>query len=169
MTVAGLRGFFRSIRGGLVGSALLLAWDGAINASFLLSLLFCPVWFVFNLVRGAIDRPGWGLALARVAIPAATLGLVWANHVIQIGITETNARRVIAACEAYHDANGKYPQKLGELVPQYLDAVPMAKYCLGPGSLFSYHNNGKPLLYWQVFGFLRRIYNFEEHRWSYLD
>jgi hypothetical protein len=165
-----MNGFFRDIKGSVVVAAVMLIWDGAYFGSCLMSLLFCPFWFLLSLLKNAIERPGWGLALVRVAIPALTLGLVYVNNLVQLGVAEANARRVVAACMAYHTANGDFPKTLDELVPQYLPSVPRAKYCLGPPGHFYYHNFGSPKLYWQVVPpFDRKIYNFDTQRWSYLN
>ncbi len=168
--VAGVKGFFRDIKRSVVAAAVLLTWDGALCGSFVMSLIFCPVWFFVSLLKNAIERPGWGLALVRIGIPALTLGLVWANNTVQLKVAEANAQRVVAACGAYHAANTRFPVKLDELVPQYLNSVPRAKYCLGPPSRFSYHNLGTPMLVWQVVPpYYGRIYNFDTRSWSYLD
>ncbi|WP_165227074.1 hypothetical protein [Aquisphaera insulae] len=164
----GVRGFFRDIRGGVVAAAVLLACDVAFSGSYLMSIIVCPIWFLVSLIRNAIQRPGWCLALVRIGLPALTLGLVWINTDVQLKIAEANARRIVAACEAYHAAHGRFPEKLDELVPNYMNSVPVAKYCLGPGSRFQYYSK-QPLLWWEVFGFLRRIYDFNTRRWSYLD
>ena len=97
-----------------------------------MSSIFCPIWLLVSLLKNAIERPGWGLALVRVGIPVWTLGLVIANNAVQLGVAEANAQRVVAACEAYHAANGRFPKNLDELVPQYMNSVPVARYCLGP-------------------------------------
>jgi hypothetical protein len=166
-----VRGFFRGIKRSVVAAAILLAWDGAISASYLMSAIFCPIWFLVSLLTNAIERPGWRLALVRIGIPVWTLGLVSANNAVQLGVAEANAQRVVAACEQFHAANGRFPEKLDELVPHYINSVPIAKYCLGPSSCFYYYSNsGTPLLYWQVVPpQLRKIYHFKTHRWTYLD
>jgi hypothetical protein len=166
--VAGVRGFFRGIKRSVVAAAFLLVWDGAMFGSFLMSSLFCPIWFLVSLLKNAIERPGWGLALVRIGIPALTLGLVRANSAVQLGVAEANAQRVVVACEEYHAANGRFPKKLDELVPQYMNSVPRAKYCLAGD--FAYHNFGTPMLVWQVVPpYYRKIYNFDTRSWSYLD
>jgi len=84
-------------------------------------------------------------------------------------MAETNAQRIIAACEEYHAAHGNYPDKLDELVPQYMSSVPVAKYCIA-WNRFDYFNHGNPLLVWCVVPpYFRKIYSFEGRRWSYLD
>jgi hypothetical protein len=168
--VAGVRGFFRGTRRSLVAAAVLLAWDGALYGSCLMTMIFCPIWFLVSLLKNAIERPGWGLALVRIGIPALTLGLARTNNDVQLGIAEANAQRVVAACEAYHAANGRFPQKLDELVPQYLNSVPVAKYCLLQPASFAYYDLGTPKLYWYVVPpYLRKIYDFHTRSWSYLD
>ena len=170
MWLAGERGAFRAIRRSVVAAAVLLAWDGALYGSFVMSMIFCPIWFLVSLLKNAIERPGWGLALVRIGIPALTLGLVRANNVVQLGVADANARRVVAACEEYYAANGRFPKDLDELVPQYLNAVPFAKYCLGPPGRFAYYNVGTPMLVWQVVPpYYRRIYDSHTRSWSYLD
>jgi hypothetical protein len=167
--VAGVRGFFRGIKRSVVAAAVLLAWDGALTGSYLMSSLVCPIWFLVSLLKNAIERPGWGLALVRIGIPALTLGLVRANSDVQLGVAEANAQRVVAACEQYNAANGRFPKNLDELVPQYMNSVPFAKYCLLSGR-FAYYDLGTPKLYWQVVPpYLRKIYDFHTRSWSYLD
>ena len=170
MSAAGGRELFRGVKRSVMGAAALLLFDGVFTASFLMSWIFCPIWFLVSLVTSAIQRPGWGLAFLRLGIPALTLALVLANSAVQNRIAEANARRVIAACEAHHAANGAFPKDLRELTPRYLSSVPVAKYCLGPPSVFYYYNVGKPMLVWQVIPpHYRKIYDFEDRRWSYLD
>jgi hypothetical protein len=166
----GVKGSFPGIKRSVVAAAVLLAWDGALTGSCLLSSLVCPIWFLVSLLKNAIERPGWRPALVRIGIPALTLGLVIANNAVQLGIAEANAQRVVAACEQYHAANGTFPKKLDELVPQYLNSVPVARYCLSPSCCFYYSSFGTPKLYWQVLPpHLRKISNFETRSWSYLD
>ncbi len=92
--------------------------------------LVCPVWFLVSVVKGVIQRPGWRIALFRIAVPALTLGIVLVNNVVQWKIAEGNAERIIKACEEFHAANGRYPHTLDDLVPQHPGSIPRAKYCL---------------------------------------
>ena len=170
MHVAGVRGFLRGIKRSLVASVVLLAWDGALYGSLVMSMIFCPIWLLVSLVKNAIERPGWGLALVRIGIPALTLAILRANNAVQLGVAEANAQRVVAACEEDHAANGRFPRNLDELVPRYMYSVPCAKYCLGPPGRFAYYSSGTPMLVWQVVPpYYRKIYNFHARSWSYLD
>ena len=163
-------GYHRSIRVS-IGIALgLLAWDAVLTGSFVLSCIVCPVWFLLSIVKNASQRPGWILALLRIAIPALTLGLVLTNNAIQFAIAEANAARIIRACEEFHTANGEYPKTLDQLVPEYVPCVPRAKYCVWLGGFFYWNVDRQPMLVWHaVPPYGRKIYRFEERRWSYLD
>ncbi len=160
----------RGMRGSLLGAVILLAWDAGLTGSFLMSLLVCPVWFVVAFLKNAIERPGWGLALLRIAVPPLILAMVMANETFQRKIARANAPRVITACEQFHAVNGRFPETLDELVPQYIRSVPPAKYCLVMGEFRYWNFDDSPMLVWYVVPpYGRAIYNFGEGRWSYLD
>jgi hypothetical protein len=84
---------------------------------------------------------------------------------------ENHAAQVIEACRAYQARHGKLPDRLQELVPEFLPAVPPAKYTLSWGE-FTYLTSGDQshtLMYVALPPFGRRLYHFEEARWSQLD
>jgi hypothetical protein len=170
--IADLRWCYRSVRGSIGAAASVLTFDVVLSGSILMSSIFCPIWILVSLLSSAIHRPGWGLALARILIPALTLWLVKANDAFQLSVAAANGQRIVAACEEYHAANGRFPEKLDELVPKNLNSVPVAKYCLGPGSRFFYtaypHGNAK--LAWEIVSpHYRRTYDFGTRNWGYLD
>ena len=156
------------MRGSLGLATVVLICDGAVNGSLLMSSLFCPIWFLVSFLKNAIERPSWGLTMVRIGIPALTLGLVRANNDFQLGVAEANARRVIVACEEYQAAHGSLPENLEDLVPRYMNAVPVAKHCL-MWNKFVYSPRSS-LLFWHIVPpFYRKIYNFDSRTWSYLD
>jgi hypothetical protein len=167
-----MRWFYRSVRGRIGAAAIVLAFDVVLTGSILVSSIVCPIWILVSLLKSAIKRPGWGLAVARVLIPALTFCLVKANDAFQLRVAEAHGQRVVAACEEYHTVTGRFPGKLDELVPTYMNSIPVAKYCLGPGSRFFYAapNHGNTMLAWEIVApHYRRVYNFETRRWFYLD
>jgi hypothetical protein len=162
--------FHRGIGVSIGGALVLLGLDAVISGSFLTSFMVCPIWFLFSILKNAIQRPGWRLALVRIAVPAVTLGLVLANNAAQLRIAEANAPRIIAACEEFHAANGRFPKTLDELVPRYMPSVPRAKHCLALGEFVYWYSDGKPMLMWYAIPpFGRNIYFFENGRWRYID
>ena len=136
-----------------------------------MSYLACPVWFLVSVVKNAIQRPGWRLALLRAAMPVLTLGLALGNNALQWKVAEANAERIIKACEEFCAATGKYPRKLQDLVPGYLKSVPRAKYCLCWGEFMYWNDKGIPaMLVWcKIPPFGRKVYTFADRRWGYID
>jgi hypothetical protein len=113
--IAGLSWFYRSVRGSIGAAAIVSTWDVVHSGSILMSSLVSPIWILVSLLKCAI-HPGWGLALARILIPVLTIWLVRANNTFQLRVAETNGRRIVAACEEYHAANGRFPRNLDELM-----------------------------------------------------
>lgn len=150
-------------------SLVLLAWDAVFSGSCLMSLILCPIWILASVVKNAIQRSGWRLGILRIVIPTLTFGVAIANNAVQVRIAESNAPRIVAACEEFYAATGRFPKTLDELVPRYMPSVPRAKYCLNYGE-FVYFSHGKPMLAWYVVPpFDRRIYDFETRRWSHIE
>jgi hypothetical protein len=84
---------------------------------------------------------------------------------------ENHAAQVIEACRAYEARHGKLPDRLAQLVSEFLPAVPRAKYTLQWGE-FDYRtseNTTHTLMYVALPPFGRRLYHFEQARWSQLD
>ena len=101
-----------------------------------------------------------------------TFWLVRINDAFQLRIAEDNGQRIVAACEEYHAANGRFPGKLDELVPKYMTSVPVAKYTLGPWGKFIYVSRPPEdaMFFWYVVPpHFRKIYRFQTRSWSYLD
>lgn len=168
-TIGRFRGSLTAIRGTLICALVVIFFDVVVSGCYMFSFFVCPIWFVVGAVRSGIQRPGLGVAAARVLIPIVTFLLVDANCSLQRTIAMGNAERLIEACERYRQANGAYPERLAELVPRYLNAIPRAKYCCFQGE-FWYIGAPRPLLLWyEVPPFGRRIYNFERGDWGYLD
>ena len=165
----GSEGKRRRIWPSLLGAGILLLFDVVFEGSYLLSILACPVWFLMSVVKNVIVRPGWRLALSRVAIPVLTLGIVLANTALQWKIADANGEQVAKACEDFHAASGHYPKTLDELVPRYLPSAPRAKYCLRGEFLYVNLDGQDVLLGWHKIGFCRKIYDFQTKEWHHLD
>jgi hypothetical protein len=84
---------------------------------------------------------------------------------------QNHAAQIIEACRAYQTRRGKLPDRLEELVPEFLPAVPRAKYTLqwGEFTYWASENRSHTLMYVAFPPFGRRLYHFEEARWSQLD
>ena len=59
-------------------------------------------------------------------ISCNNLGFCFDKRQFQYRVGKANAPRIIAACDQFHAATGRFPKTLDELVPRYLPAVPCA-------------------------------------------
>ena len=83
--------------------------------------------------------------------------------------SRTRATRVIEACRLYEAKHGKLPDRLADLVPEQLESVPRAKYTLVFGEFTYWASGTHTLLYVALPPSGRRLYHFEEDRWSTMD
>jgi hypothetical protein len=166
---AGL-GLFSSVSRSLAGASILLAWDVGNSGSFLLSLMVCPFWLLGSVLNNLAQRPGWSVALVRIAIPGLTLGMALGINELQLRMAYANADRIINACNRFHADRGMYPSKLDELVPDYLASVPRAKYCLAWGEFVYFDWGDKHMLMWYYIPpYGRENYFLERGEWHFLD
>lgn len=83
-------------------------------------------------------------------------------------IASHRAEQIIAACRQYESRNHRLPERLQELVPEFLPSVPRAKYTLWYGD-FNYllgSENTHYLRYMIYPPISQAIYSFEDGRWS---
>lgn len=115
--------------------------------------------------RSRLLRAGLYLALGAATIAALRLHGATAR---------ANADTVIAACQRYRAAHGRFPERLEDLVPGQLASVPPAKHTWIWGE-FSYWSTGTAeapahsLVYVAVPPFGRRVYQLELGTWGRLD
>ena len=157
-----------AVIGSLWLAGVVLFWDIGIEGFYSLSLLICPLWLLISLCKNVIWRPGWGIAVFRVAMPVLTLAITVNNAHFQWKVSDANAERVVRACDEFHLANGRYPETLDELVPGFLSFVPPAKYCT-LGNFWYVNHRDHCRLWWCRYGFYRRTYDFDTKQWGNLD
>lgn len=131
------------------------------------------VWvLVISLPRAAFSKvpDQRRLRLARIGILLGAAAVVFALNGANNRLAEQRAQRLVAAVKGFHQKHQRYPSTLEELVPEFIDRVPRAKYTLGSGD-FRYLSGPKThaLLYVKFPPFGRPTYNFEQGRWGYLD
>lgn len=91
----------------------------------------------------------------------------------QAAAAQRHADQVVAACQRYRAERGSYPDRLEDLVPAYLPAVPPVTYAL-LAEPFRYSRGSGPaaspmLWYAEAPGAGRRVYAFNQGRWSRMD
>ena len=154
--------------------ALVLAGlDAFIFGQGVFAIALCIAGFLHYLPRAIGAHPDAALFRLRVikAVVVITAGVAaLAVIIVANRVAEEHAEQVIAAVEAFKMKQGRYPEKLEELVPAYLPEVPLAKP-LGAARRFRYltADGEHTLMYTVVPPFGRRLYSFERKRWSALD
>lgn len=155
-----------------VWAGILIAVDAFILNQGAISALFGLWVLLVSLPRAAFTKipEQRNLRFKRVGIYLGAIilvfGLNWANN----QIAKKRANTLVTAIKAYNQQNQKYPEKLVDLVPEFINHVPTAKYTLAFQSFVyisipEYHS----LFYVALPPFGRPTYNFEKGRWGYLD
>jgi hypothetical protein len=80
------------------------------------------------------------------------------------------AESLIVAVERFQAQHGRYPERLEEMVPELVAEIPRAKYVV-IADRFRYFKSGSrhSLMYVEMPPFGRRIYTFEDRKWTTLD
>jgi hypothetical protein len=163
-----------SFRKALALAALLVLVDAFIANQGVIAFL-TGAWLAFItlpralfLKRFAGTRPA---RLRNIAIGWVAVVLVFALNLANNRLARDRAQLVVAAVEGFHAGEKRYPRNLEELVPKYLDRVPLAKYTLLFND-FRYFSSGADeatLTYTALPPFGRPLYNFKRKRWGYID
>jgi hypothetical protein len=152
---------------------LLVLGDAFVLNQGIISLLV-GVWLVLVSIPVALLSKRWkAMRLARlghVAMGMAAVLLVLAINAANNQLARSRAEMVIAAINAFHAAQSRYPDALQALVPAYLPSVPHAKYTLLSNDFRYLHSgDGALLMYAALPPFGRPVYNFKTQRWGYVD
>ncbi|MCX7168106.1 MAG: hypothetical protein NTV11_17775 [Rhodocyclales bacterium] len=108
--------------------------------------------------------------LIRFVVYLAAVGTVLSLIPINRQIAEERAERIIAAVENYKAANGRYPDRLDQLVPQFIAVIPAKARATFTDSGFRYFaGESHTLMYVAMPPFGRRTYNFETKSWGFMD
>jgi len=116
----------------------------------------------YRFVKGQKKPAGAGAAKALIfaAMTVVALGMDFANKTIARG----RAEDIIAACRSYKDKTGAYPETLQALVPEYLKAVPRAKYTV----LWGAFHYGEGRLAWMLVPMtVMPSYDLNAGKWSF--
>ena len=160
----------------LLAGALFVFDALVLNQGFVALLVILLVFFVL------LPRALWGLRtsralylerLTKAGIYLLACVAVFAANVLQNRMADRRAIEIGKACLAYHAKYNHHPQRLNELVPEFLPSVPAAKYTLGAGNNFFYFsslNGREPMLFYEALPpFGRRFYHMETGSWGFLD
>ena len=150
-----------------------LAWamaDALVFGQGAIAFILCVagvLYFPPRAIAARRDGARFKLRLSKAAISAiagfAALGIIVYGNVI----ARERAEGLIVAVEQYYAKQGRYPGRLEELVPAIIPAIPRAKYVI-VADRFQYSVSGSrhSLMYVVVPPYGRRIYSFEERKWT---
>ena len=96
--------------------------------------------------------------------------LIFGANFLNSQIAKSRANQIIVAVEKFKAVNHRYPKKLSQLAPEYIETVPRVKYTIFANG-FSYLNrDGHAFMaYMAIPPFGRRVYDFNHQKWSYID
>ena len=157
----------------LVLSALLLLIDAFIFNQGVLALLV-GLWLLFvSLPRTFLAGKFRAVRRERIrnlAVYFVAVVLVFVFNAANNSLARARAEVLISAVKSFHAKNQRYPKSLEELVPDFIDGVPLAKYTLGLNK-FWYGTSADStfLFYVEVPPFGRPTYSFTRNEWGYLD
>jgi hypothetical protein len=167
------KGLLWDIRGVLVSAGAIYVVDALIvGAPMIIGLVLIALvfWLVPRTIAAYRNRQLLKRRAASAAIYLLLVCLSFGTYALNEHIARERAHELIAACEAYKAEYGHYPDKLKDLVPEFVSRIPVAKYALLTGDfLYPVSNRVHILMYIRIPPFGRALYTLEEGRWSYLD
>lgn len=156
-----------------IWAGALIILDGYVLSQGVISILVAAIMFFVSLPRAifftkAPVQKRYRLRRAGIFIGAAILVFVFTTANNQLA--ERRAETLVAAVKSFKTKHNRYPDKLNELVPDFIESIPNAKYSL-TGNSFYYGSMPQFhfLMYAVMTPFDRRVYDFEKNEWSVLD
>jgi hypothetical protein len=139
-----------------------------------LGTFLCVVFMITNFVAFLWRRKGERAIVMKHGIRSLALCLtvfaILSTFMFNRHLGHVNARLIIKAVEDYRSEQGKYPERLEDLVPQYFSKVPRAAIRFNGTKYTYYHHKDSHRLMWaEAPPFGRRTYHFETKKWSYID
>ena len=163
-----------SIRDSWRFAALLFAVDGICLGQFGFAALLFGWTLLVRIPMIALawkDKPLRIFRIKKVALYLLAVVGIMVLFIFNRQVGTQRADELVKAVEAYSARHGQFPQSLEQVVPDFMSAIPLARYTLAAND-FSYKTgpDGKHVLSWTVTPpFARKAYTFEEKRWVTLE
>jgi hypothetical protein len=162
--------FKRIIAAGL----FLTLFDGFIYGSPVFGLLICSLVFVASGIAAIIyiflNKEFSKIYAVKCFIYLCACTCIISAYRLNISVGNRNADEIINTVEKFKEVKGDYPRRLSELVPEYMSRVPVCAYRLaGRQYHYSYTGTSHYLMWAQLPPFGRRVYDFQDKGWAYLD
>jgi len=163
-----------SIRDSWRFAALLFAIDGICLGQFGFAALLFGWTVLVRIPMIALawkDRPLRNFRIKKVALYLLAVVGIMVLFIFNRQVGTQRAEELVKAVEAYSAKHGQFPQNLEQVVPEFMSAIPVARYTLAAND-YSYKTapDGKHVLSWTVTPPLaRKSCTFEEKRWVTLE
>jgi hypothetical protein len=153
-----------------------LTW-GIIDASFfgqgVISFILCVAGVLYFLPRAIAarqDEARFKLRLSKAAVTSivgfAALGMIVYGNVI----AGERAEKLVVAIEQFYAKHGRYPERLEDVAPAFISEIPRAKYVVIADRFKYFESDSRhSLMYVEIPPYGRRIYTFEDRKWTTLD
>lgn len=153
----------------LLGSLLILIDAFILNQGLLsgLVILIQLVIGIPNILRASSNHTRQ-VRLVTLAIYIGAALIVFTANYVNNRIAHHRAEVLISSIKAYKAAENNYPDRLQDLVPKYISAVPNAKFTL-EFNKFYYSSDHHFLLYVSFPPFTRPTYSFDKEQWQVAD
>ena len=111
------------LRKTIITAFLLFVVDAFVLNQFTIAvftvLVGVPV-LLFKLFKAREDKERLKLLMSKAGIYAVMVALIIGANAVNNMVAEGRAKDIIAACEQFKAKSGRYPEKLSELVPDFL-------------------------------------------------
>ncbi|MGD8226744.1 MAG: hypothetical protein PVI20_03120 [Desulfobacteraceae bacterium] len=139
-----------------------------------LGTFLCVVFMLTNFVSFVWRRKAERAVVMKYGIRSLALCLtvfaILSTFMFNRHMGHVNARLIIKAVEDYRSEQGKYPERLEDLVPQYFSKLPPAAIRFESTKYHYIHHKDHHRLMWaEAPPFGRRMYHFETKKWSTID
>ena len=164
-----------SIKRSVIWAAGFYIWDvlifGLPVIGLGLSFLAFVSYGLFALVRKAKQEREMARRYAwKGLIFLVTVAAILGSHNLNLKMGASNADRIIDAVETFYMDQNRFPEKLEELVPVYLERIPRAAVRFNANEYRYWDEGGRYQLLWvKVPPYLRAVYDFGTKEWIVFD
>ena len=137
--------------------------------AFITVMIALPIMIIKALIRWK-NKPLFKKQFTACGIYLLMSLLIFTSNYLNNKIARSRAEMLIATCEKYKDKNSEYPENLSDLVPDFINKIPVAKYTLASNRFFYISSKNSHLLFYTSLPPSGRpTYSFEKQAWAYMD
>jgi hypothetical protein len=114
--------------------------------------------------------PEFRLRMATIGIYAIACLAVFGANYLNNAMAQRRAIQLGQACRQFQVKYNRYPRFLGELEPEFISSVPLAKYAFMDSDFFYLASSTDPRVWFvELPPFGRRFYHVKTGNWGYMD